>query len=787
MLLFNLFLRLHAQAPMTLLTKAELEQLSSQMLTPEDLAFAYKKITAAYREAPARREAYDAFLAHCHDTLGTQSSTATLPLMINYLAELTASPDETDTHIQTILTLFNLHLYEQTNALGILALGRCYIDQPKAFTAFIQWLIQHHVSPDEILQAHLLQDYFRYHLYSLSTPGNPIETLYALLNHHGDTKALVKKAMQTRCPEEGLASYALDGSIHDPAIKKLNNPSLNIPAIEITQTESNLKALHRVFGVPFLMGVLQWFYDNNSKHNNIPPSILNALFNGVHMTHQDFGLLLQHLREHEYLKKTLAGLILNTTMDELIEARISGIPSLILYSDYLTQKICREDNFSTYIHDIKQASTSDLDLIADLSALLSRFETRNQSHALLAFTHLFQMILDHPEVLDDEHLLRQLRHFEPTKSHLMTHSAWLEQSFQTCVHTHTSTSVEAFDYIAIEDMWREIHTKLDTIQVIEPIPNTFPQDKYQLQCCLLKALLPRLDQNYALDDFIEQLGIEPNVHEDEVTPYERLLIEMLVSVDDANLRSDIINRLDTHIPQARPWYNIKINDNSLYMHAAHHGNLPLVMWLRAQHVKQPESSEHMTHEAACLGHWPLVTYLHQTSTIHQPLVDKLLKFAVEQNAYEAILPLWDGKKTPRLSMVEKSFHLAVEEGRTDCVKALLLCPLPPCDAVITQGYRKARKTHQTNIIQILTEAASSGHHPCLNKAIKQEKNVKKLPRLKGIKSCDPCINPGSPSHTEKNHEALRHHGLFKVKKMIDTSRSCNNLVLPPVPSRQTSM
>ncbi|MDF1684429.1 MAG: hypothetical protein P1U36_07190 [Legionellaceae bacterium] len=776
MLLFNLFLRLHSQAPMPLITEAELEQLSSQMLTQEDLAFAYKKITAAYREAPAQREAYDAFLTHCQNTLGTQSRAAILPLVIDYLAELKASPKETNTHIQIILTLFNIHLHEQTNALGILALGRCYIDQPKAFAAFIQWLMQRHVSSDEILQAHLLQDYFRYHLYSLSTSNNPIERLYALLNSHENTRTLVKKAIQTRCPEEGLASYALDGTVHDPAIRKLDNPALKRPKIEFTPTEHHVKSLHRVFGIPFLMNALQAAYED--KYHALPVPVLLALFNGAHITHQDFSLLLQHLREHEYLKKTLAGLLLDTTLDELIEARINGIPSLILYSEYLTQKISREDDFSTYIHDIKQASTSHLDLIADLSALLHRFEKRNKSHALLAFTHLFEHVLEHPEVLDDDILLRQLRKYKPAKAQLIAHSIWLENNFNSFIHAHTNTSIEAFDYISIEDMWRAVHIKLSTLQVIEDIPNIFPQDKYQLQCRLLKAYLPQLDQDYTLDDFIERLDIEPRFHEHDVTPYERLLIEILVSIDDANLRSNIINRLDTNIPQERPWHNVHINDNSLYMQAAHHGNISLIMWLREQYVKQPESSEHMTHEAAYLGHWPLVHYLHQTSNIHQPLVDKLLKLAVEQNAYNAILPLWNGTKSPRLGVVEKCFNLAVDEGRINCVKALLACPLPPCDAVIAKGYRKAIKTHQTNIIYTLMETATSGHHPCLNKAIKQEKNIKKLPRIKGTKSCSSFIHPCSPT---SEHEALAQHGLFKYK--IDASRSCSNLVLPPVSSR----
>ncbi|NCT56753.1 MAG: hypothetical protein GW760_03440 [Legionella sp.] len=783
MLLFDLFVQLHPHASTQSPTNVTIEQLSSQMLTQEDLAFAYKKITAAYREAPAHREAYDAFLTHCHHALGAESQTAMLPLIIDYLAELkTSSCEEKYTHTHKILTLLNMHLHEQTHALGLVTLGRCFIDQPTAFSAFIQWLMQHDVSPNDILHAHLLQDYFRYHLYSLSTPNNPIEQLYALLNHQADTRALAITAMETRCPEEGLASYALDGSIHDLSTKKLKNPSLNLPKIEFIPTDRHIKALHRVFGVPFLMAVLQRAYED--KHQTLPTPVLIALFNGPHITHQNFSVLFQHLREHEHFKKILVKYLLNTTMDELLKAHISGVPGLILYSDYLTQKISCADNFSNYIHDIKQASTSDLDLIADLSALLNKFEKRNSSHALLVFNHLFEIILKHPEVLDDENLLRQLRKFKPAKAELIAHSAWLENSFHTCVQTHTNTLIEDFDYITVEDVWRAIQVKLRAIQTIESIPNTLPSDKYQLQCHLLKAFLPQLHNNFTLDDFIQHLGIAPSFDPREVTPYERLLIEALVSINDASLRSDIIHRLDTNIPKARPWYDLQFNQHSLYMHAAHHGNLPMVLWLKSHHVKQPESCEEITSEAANLGHWAIVGYYHQRAQFHQPFVNGLLELAIKQNAAEAIPTLWRGQKSPRLKMIETCFKRAVEAGHVDCVKALLACPRPPCDAVMTKGYKIAQKNQQTSIMHALAEAAATGHHPCLNKAIQQTKNLKKIPRLKGTKSCDPLPSPG---YTAKQHEALKQHGLFRAKKTIDVSRSCDNLTLPPIVSRQTSV
>lgn len=784
MLLFNLFLRLHHCTPSnTSSTDTDLEYLSHQMLTQSELNFAYKKITAAYREAPLLRNAYDIFLTHCRDALEKQSRTAMLPLIMNYLANIEVSAENAAAHHELILTLFNIHLHEQANALSITPLGRCFVNNPKTLAAFLHWLMQHDLNPTQILQTHLLQDYLGYHLYSLNTLNNPIEQLYTLLNQHPDTQALAQQAAQTRCPEGGLASYALDGTIHTSNIERLDNPQLKIPSIEITPTESNLKALYHIFGVPFLVGLLQWHGD--TKHHNTGAPSLIALFNNAHITHQNFTLLLQYLREREPLKKTLATLLLCTTIDELIGARITGIPSLMFYSDYLTTKISSE-YFKIYLNNIKQTNTSYLDLIADLSVFLKIFTQQNKyhkSHALLAFNHLFEVTLEHPEVLDDHHLLHQMRKFKPGKKQLITHSSWLENQFNAMVHTHTQTSVESFDYLSIEDLWREMNPKFSAIQTIENISNTFPSDKYKLQCYVLKALLSHLGESFILDEFTQKIGIESKFDTQEITPYERLLIEILVSVDHEGLRVDLINRLDTHASKERPWYNLNFDERSLYMHAAHHGNLGFIMWLKSCNIKHPESYETLAREAVDFKHWPLVQYFHQTFKYNHSVVDDLLKLAVEQNASEAILPLWQEKKcTPRLFMVEKCFHVAIKEGRIHCAQALLACPTPPSDTSITKGYKTAIRTHQTAMINSILKITETRHLPCLNKAIAQEANRRKPPTLVRVRSHD---HSNHSCYARKNQKALEQHGLFK--KEPDMSRSCNNLTLQPLLSQQTPL
>lgn len=768
MLLFDIFYLIYPrQQQNTPLSETELEQLSSPMLTQADLMLAKKRTHAAYREAPSLREAYDAFLLHCLDILGKHSQTPMLPLIIDYLAELNASPEQTQAQIETIHALFTFNLREQTHAQGVMALGRCFVDSPKAFAGFLQWLMQHGVSTEEVLQAHLLQDYLRYHMRSLNNADNPVAQLYTLLTHHTHTQQLAEQAKQVRCPEAGLASYALDGSIHNPTVKALDNPVRTQPDIDIQLTPNNLKALYRVFGVPFLVSTLRWHVDNNDEHTS---SMLLTLFNGPHITYQDFTLLLQHLRTHHHLKSALSMLLHDNTLDKFMDARIGGLASLMIYSEYLATKISRQD-LAVYLCDIKQTCASPLDLVSDLSAIMIKFEKRNKPHALLAFEHLFEIMLEHPDVLDDEKLLRQLRKFKPAKAQFITHIAWLEATFDASISTYTNTSMEAFDYISIEDMWREIHLKIDTIQTIENIPNTFPSDKYKLQCRILKALKTQLSDAFVLNDFIQKLGITPHFCDDEVTPYERLLIEILVSIDDENFRVDIIQRLSTNTSTIRSWYNLNFDDNSLHMHAARHGNLGFILWLESNNIKPNESHEKLTHAAANAKHWLLVQHFHQKYKLDHPCVNKLLQLAVEQNASKAILPLWQGKKyAPRLAIVEKLFKFSIEEGHVNCVKTLLACPIPPCDTKITQGYRTALKTHQIRIINLILETAKSRHLPCLNKAIDQTAAPKNLPKV---------------SDAKHQQNALAQHGLFRQNAHM--SHSHNDLALPPLLLRQTSL
>ena len=787
MSLFERFILLYPKAPETPRSDHALEQLSNLMLTQADLTLADKKRTAAYREAPTLRPTYDAFLTLCQNTLGKQAQTPLLPLIIDYLGEVDASLEQARFHTKLIRELFTFNLHTQNNTLSIASLGRTYVDNPKAFAAFLHYLIQQNLTPETILQTHLMQDYLRYHLRGLNTPNNPVALLYSLLNQHSETQALAQHAKKTCCPEPELASYALDGTTCTQE-ETLNNPPHTRPITKITPTDYNLKALHRVFGVPFLVGALRWCFDNGHDSTHTP--ILQTLFNGTHVTHADFVLLLQHLRDHDHLKQTLASLLHDATIDELMNARIRGITSLLNYSTHLAHRINGKE-LHAYIRDLKQTSLSHLDLIADLSIILKEFKNRNKSHALIAFQHLLEAILEHPEVLDDEKLLRLLRKFHATKARLSEYSLWLEQTFDRMLATHTNTSWEAFDYIPVEDIWREVHLKLRTIQTIENISDTLPSDKYKLQCRLLNVFLAQRDKVFMLDDFIQKLGIEPNIHDQDITPYERLLIEILVSVDNNALRADIMSRLNTALPETRVWQDARLDDSSLHMHAARHGNLGFIMWLELHNIKHPESYEALTTTAADLKHWSLVQYLHQTHALNRLVVGKLLHAAVSQNASHAIPLLWQDKPcVPRREVVEQSFGLAVKEGHANCIRALLLCPTPPCDTTITKGYKKALHTHQTAIIRLILEAAETRELPCLHKAIHHEARHKKreqfgspkLPKVSHIQSYDSFI---SATHSPTRRAALQQHGFFQQDP--EASRLNTSLVLPPLLLRQTSV
>ncbi len=693
MLLYNAFIALRLHESHAQYTEKSLESLSDIHFTRDELDHAQRTKTATFRrffyEAPKEKvshlqTAYTAFLTQCEAALQNKANADLLPIIIHCLKE--------NDHINQLLQVLRFSPESPDDALATAPLARCFIDRPRAFVSFLGWLIAHDVSPEDLLATHIIQDYFRYHLLELGNPDNPIQFLSEQLTAHPDTQALGVALNTTCCPEKGLSSYALDGSIHVSGDLTGTNQEASEPDFYTTLTEEHVTALTHTFGPYFLLYAL-----HNHTHTN---GLLEHFLNQKNHAETYLPVLFPHLKTHTILKSRLAACLSDETLDRLIDTHMSGLLVLLPYAPYLRQRIGQKE-LRTYLNTLEENAPSTLDLVSDLSQLLILFRHQHTNGAILIFKRLLQDILNSPGyLLEDEDLLTKLRQFRPAKNILSEQLIQLDEAFNATLQDN----LNPFDYIAIEDAWWSTRSKINSIQTIDNLPSLFPIDKHALHSLVAHQLFKQNKEAFDLDTFILELRIEPVFHPHQVTPYERLLINVLVTIDDDRIRSDITRRLDEHISDTKNWRESGYVNQSLTKLACKNGNLGLIQWLKAENISTSKSPDTLSLVAAKSRHWHLVHYFHQTKRLKQITVDELLHLAVTQEVSSAIPGLWQiGKPTPRLRSVEHAFKQGVLQGDFKSIQALLNCPTPPCSAVVTKGFKQAIHTQQFTLATQLAE------------------------------------------------------------------------------------
>lgn len=694
MLLYDTFVALHLHRPHALLPQEIITQLLSTEITPLDLAEAKKHRTAAYRcirhehskaNITHLQEAYGVFITTCEAALEHQQSSDLRSILISFFKQTH--------HINQWLQLLNFNPAPEA-LLSFSPLARHFVDNPDAFASLLGWFILQGATPKALLETHIIQDYLRYHLLS--------SALYQTLSSQPETMELADALTTTRFPEAGLLFRALDGSVQTS--QPLDTPPQHIPSCSTPLTAIEFDALQEIFGVHFLAFALEYFSDYQV--------FLKQTLNFDAHPRIYLPELLHHVQASEMLKQTLAACLSNETFDALIDARIGDVLMLLPYAAYLREKISETD-LNTYLQAIQKNAHSSLDLVGNLSQLLRVFKHQEESSALLVFDALIHAIIQDPSLLDDDSLLTQLQKFRSGSVFLEKKMNHFTHTFNAFVQLHAS--VAEFDYIPIEDEWRDTHIKINTLQQIISIPVDFPKDKHALHSLLAKTLFQT--QAFELDVFIHTLGITPNCHPTEVLAYERLLLNILVALDDTALRLDIIARLDSQISPLKNWRTKQYDNKSLAKLAAEAGNIGLIQWLESKHIRRKESISELIMLSAKNNHWPLVTYFHAHYPLNQTIIDTLLNIAMKQNAAFTIPLFWEGKlHTPRSCAIEKNFIEAIRQEKFLFAEALLCCKTPPSNTSLTKGFKLALKTQQFEIAQRIAE-----HHAqaCLKSAINQ--------------------------------------------------------------------
>lgn len=719
MLLLSLFSKLKLYQNDTSLDAGACQTLTTAAFNQNDLAEALDKKVASFRSfkfeygehAGLLQDAYDDFLNTCKRLLSSHSSTTVLPALLEVL--------DNPSHKTQCFALISHLLEQQEDAHAIAGLSRAYVDSPTVFFSLIKWLKQQSVG---VLGTGIIQDYVRYYLSSFDQPQNPIKELHQMLASDPMTYRLSLAMHNTRLPEAGLQSYALDGTMNleqtlDVA-EEVNHPFV------ITQSHSNLNRLTQIFGVHFLFRALGADLD------------LRDIINTPHVMTTLLPTLLRHIHAYPHLKPKLANALTEDSFEYLLQQQASGLFGLLPCSPYLKSRL---QDLPIELDTIQRNAYSDVELVSDLSPLLSTLSSSNDSRSIKVFEALIDVVTRMPGLLDDGHLLTQIRRFKTGEGKLYLRVENIEKQLTDFLQ---HVSIDNFDSIDLEDLWHGLLTELHTIQGINFIPSTFPSNKFQLQAQAVIALLQSADEPLSLARICQALNVTPSLVSEYVSSYERLLTELLVTIDSYLLRAEIIDKLDAADLGDRNWRHYQYDTCNITQHAIHHGNLGLIQWLIKENIYRPNKNTVNTYTmtAASLGHWNLVVYMHEHYKLNQSTVNLCLSHAVELNAGHSITHLFQaGKRNPEIEHIEAAFTQAVVSGKLTMVNALISCPTKPCDTILTKGFRQALNTQQYAIARHIATCAE--HNPCLQNALEHElKHAARTGRL-GVILCFKDLPP----------------------------------------------
>lgn len=684
-------------------SKAFLSTFQDSVLKRSDLEFAKKKAVSSYRclGDSDKITAYKHFLIKCECALQDADEKPLLVAIIDHLAE-SEDLDSDKSACEKLTRIFCLNFRHQKGVMGIAAMGRSFIDRPIALAAFLYCMRLRGITSDKILGTYLLQDFFRYHVCSLNEKNNPIEQLYKLLQEFTETRLLAERAITVRCQEGGLSSYALDGSVHHQAASLSVIPFTPTP-LRFTPDETNLDVLHTLFGVDFLMGVLyQW---DDLKNNERCKYKITQLFNQPYVINSQLHEIIDRLHIYTHLQPALASLLTEETLEILIARHEGGILNLIPFCPHLINKIQRLD-LPSYLKTLDHHASSGLALISSLFALFDGVKIVDDTAAKLVFDALLNAIIADPYVIDDMSVIRQLRKYSHLKEFVITKAQALETQLAQFIELHTQSAIEHMDYISIEDVWRATAIKIQLLQKISSFKSNCPTDKYKLYSRIARAFVARDNGCFNLSAFTHAVGVEPLFHADHITSYERLIVELLVAIDDDVLRTECIQILDMYVTDR--WKTFSYGDHGLLTQATLAGNLGLIQWMNGEKIEKLDGYDDLTLMAAKENHWPLVCYFYAEHKLKKNTVNQLFLLAAMQGALSEITASFSrDHSVPTLKAIEQAFKLVVNNNDIQSVSCFSVFGKKPCDAVVASAFKNAMDLNYFAMTKVIADGFSS--------------------------------------------------------------------------------
>jgi hypothetical protein len=590
----------------------------------------------------------------------------------------------------------------QENPISITPLLMQFIGDTEQFAAIILWLLHRGVSTERILQTDLLQSFMLYHLAWLDSPDSPVQHLYHLLEQFAEARALVDAAGEAQCEDRGFHCRAITGTLTNPM--DLHRVNVTLDALDFTPTKKNFEMLYCLFGLKFLHDALIW---HTSCEDAIWCEILQQVLNQESTISTQLSTLINHvaLENAPAVLDKLASFINEDTIEKMIAQRRGAVFHLLPYKAMLLTRISESD-ISHYLEQLRLSDQLVFDVIPQVLALFMAYRSVNKGVAVLVYETILDLVLENPQFLDDSYLIKQLRKFSEKEVVLTNRCARLQLQFDQCIAEQVSTVVLSSEsYHLIEDRWLSYSRQLDSLNEIMPLTYQFPEDKYKLYAQLAKRYFSEHENYFILDDFIQSLGVTPELFVDIVSEYERLLIEILTTIDDDKIRYLIINKLESLDEKNKVWMHRKYGDGSVFDRASIQGNIGLIQWLEPNIRMDRAAINKAVMMAAEGAQWSVVDYFCCTST-HKPqqyIFKEVLRLAAAAGQLGTVQLLHEGiiAHLQEKHLVQ-AFMQAAAKGHRNVVQ--YFCHLEvgaPCAAIVAKAFKVAIQSDSSDVIDFI--------------------------------------------------------------------------------------
>ena len=353
----------------------------------------------------------------------------------------------------------------------------------------------------------------------------------------------------------------------------------------------------------------------------------------------------------------------------------------------------------------------------------------------LIFEKILQILVEHPQILDDESVYRQVTKYPAKKRIIEKKFRETEYDFMELLMAQCSQfPFLIHHYYAIEDAWVKALASVTLYNDVFEQSHTIPRDKYMLYGSIVKALYTQQDSSWTFDDVMSLLKINALIKPTEKTAYERTLIAILILLDDEKTRLAIIDILKEKYSDKSSFNQLLLG---LFNDAVELDNPGLISWILNHSVSllsQEMINNAIEISAGCFQ-WRLVdVFLKQAPDV---LEAKTLALVVERAVEKGEIFILNNllkNHSNRLKKdaVNKSFILAATHNQREALGLLVNYYdfLSKDDAMVAKGLGVALDCQHIATAQFLIHIKDSSLvkdkiESLLKKAFK-DKNVETI-------------------------------------------------------------